>query len=250
LVWILAGTAAAADRSILVAVAHPGDESTMGALLAHYARRGVRVQVAAITLGQRGVSPQSRTLPAEQLGKIRIQELKCACQAYGAAEPILFGEEDGKLAEPQRQRPVAGQIRDTIAKLRPTVVLTLGPDGFTGNPDHLTVSSLVTQVFQSWPEGAYAPERLYYLAYPASKFSQPVPPFRRPLNTVNDRFITTTVNVTSGLPAGVAAIDCYKSQWNPEQMQALKDIMSERLGGNVYLRLALSRTKSSGKDLF
>jgi phosphoglycerate dehydrogenase-like enzyme len=70
---------------------------------------------------------------------------------------------------------------------------------------------------------------------------------------VADAFITTVVDAARYLDKAEQAIRCHKTQWPPEQMQAMADLNSKVLAGKVYLRLALSHRplpkSNSEKDI-
>ena len=71
--------------------------------------------------------------------------------------------------------------------------------------------------------------------------------------SVDNSFITTIIPAKDGLTAAALAVDCYKSQYTPEVMKGLNNLMEKVLGGNIYLRLALSQNRRSAEvehDLF
>jgi LmbE family N-acetylglucosaminyl deacetylase len=232
-------------RSILVVFAHPDDDVTIGPLLAHYARAKVEVRLVFATSGQEGVTAHAKIPAGEQLAAVREEEARQAARAYGIPEPFLLKEHDGSLAGMQRHNEVAGRLLEIVRQVRPWAIITFGPDGLTGHPDHRAISNLVTEIFQMWPaEGidGYAPRKLYYVAYPQSKFAKPVPPFPGLVANVNDAFITTVVPCADGLGAAARAEQSYKSQHTPEIMKGLNDMMANVFEGRVYLRLAFHGT--------
>lgn len=241
--------------SVLAVFAHPDDEITIGPLLAHYAAKGARITLVVVTSGQKGVSEHAKIPAGEGLGRIREEESRAACRAYGIEPPIFFGEQDGALGSMERDKQIVARLREIIGELKPSVVITWGADGLTGHADHRAVGNLVTEVFQMWQRGArdrsdrYAPQKLYYVAYPLSIFAGRVPPFPEPLRSVDDDLITTIVEAGDGLSAAARAEAEYKSQHRPEVMKAINGMMAEVLKGRIYLRLALSRTgKSIGRE--
>lgn len=238
--------AGAQSRTILAIFAHPDDDATIGPLLAHYAKLGIRVHLAIVTSGQQGVTPHAKIPAGSELAAVREAEARAACKAYGIEEPDLLGEQDGTLGTMKRHDAIVARLRAIIEKTQPAVVITFGPDGITGHPDHRAVGNMVSEVFQGL-DAEHAsgpiPEKLYYVVVPASRLAKA--PANLPVmasGSVIDSYITTVVNAQDGLEAAARAEECYKSQYTPDGMKQINGIMANVLGGNVSLRLAFVRT--------
>ena len=94
------------------------------------------------------------------MGRIREGELRHAASELGLNEVRFLDYRDGTLVQVNAEEFIerlAGLLRD----LKPDVVLTFGPDGISGHPDHVTLSARVTQAFD---HAALPKARLYYLA--------------------------------------------------------------------------------------
>lgn len=125
--------------TILGVWAHPDDETfTCGGLLAAAINNGQRVVCVTATKGEAGVQDESRW-PAERLGEIRAHELQQAMTILGITEHSWLDYHDGDCDKTDKEKAVA-QIREIINKVRPDTILTFGPDGLTGHPDHRAVS--------------------------------------------------------------------------------------------------------------
>lgn len=244
-IMLTAVNAGAESRPALLAIfAHPDDDVTIGPLLAHYAKSGADVYWIVLTSGQNGVTEHAKIPAGAQLGAVREEEARQAANAYGVKELFLLQEQDGSLSSMQHHDKIVARITEIAAKTKAQVWLTFGPDGITGHPDHRSVSNLATEVFQMWPKAGiqdYTPQKLYYVAYPASKFSRPVPPFPGLLASVRDEFITTIVPCQDGLLAAAKAEEAYKSQHTPEIMKGINNMMATVFEGRMYLRLAFFR---------
>ena len=84
----------------------------------------------------------------EEAGAIREQELRQAAKHLGI-EVYFLGYQDGELSKTDPAKlleHVAGWI-DTV---QPQVILTFGPDGVSGHPDHVTISHIVTQAYDTY----------------------------------------------------------------------------------------------------
>lgn len=239
--------AAPKSHRMLAIFAHPDDDVAIGPLLAHYARRGVPVYLAIVTSGQKGTTAHAKIPAGDELAAVREAEAKEAAKEYGVARLFLFGEQDGTLAGMHRRGEIVERLIAIMRELQPSVIVTWGPDGLTGHPDHRAVSNMVTEMFQAWRPRAtedFAPKKLYYVSYPESKFSVVVSPFPRRLGSVADRYITTIVQAGDGVEAAARAERCYKSQHTPEMMKGLNEMIAGVLEGKVYLRLALCQLAS------
>jgi mycothiol S-conjugate amidase len=177
---------APAPRTLLVVYAHPDDESFGNAgTLARYAAEGVAVHYACATRGECGAVAPDLLDGYADVGALRSAELACAARALGLAAVHFMGYRDSGMAgSPENQHPdaliqaeserVVSQVVALIRALCPQVVLTFGPYGGYGHPDHIAVHHAARAAFDAaadrsrYPEqfGAglapWAPVRLYY----------------------------------------------------------------------------------------
>jgi len=223
---------------MLAVFAHPDDEAFVGPLFSHYARQGVRVRLAIVTEGAKGGAPRLGIPAGPEMARVRAEEARCSCRALGIEAPTLLGFEDGglgKLSDPPDGylAQVVQKIRELLGQVRPDVVITWGPDGGYGHPDHRLVSAVVTQAVQAGVDGA--PSRLLYPGIPADHArSRP----RDPRWALTDpRFLTVRIPYDDvDLAATRRAFACHESQFPPEQIDALLGRLHGRLHGHIYLR--------------
>lgn len=161
--------------SLLVALAHPDDEIFHGGVLAHLSDRGARVTLVCATDGEAG-KPHSSVGPVDDLGALRVEELRRSCARLGIEEPVLLRFHDSARKERQRHDDphalanvdmldVEAALRGIIADMRPHVVLTFEPHGSYYHPDHVAIHRATTAAFfASGVMGPEAPERLFYTA--------------------------------------------------------------------------------------
>jgi LmbE family N-acetylglucosaminyl deacetylase len=226
----------APKHSLLAVFAHPDDETSVGPLLARCAAEGHDVYLVSITSGQKGFRPHFNVPAGDELGAVRESELRCAAQALGIHEPYLFGFQDQGISTHAAAEEVAARLREIIGQTRPDVLLTWGPDGITGHPDHRMASNIATVVFQQQGRLEHKPRKLYYVVFPESR-----PIRERPFLTVSDEFVTTEIDCRAHLAPALAAIQCHKSQWLPERITQVHEVYARVFDGRVFLRLALSR---------
>ena len=75
----------------------------------------------------------------DQLGQIRAAELEAALRILGIEEHHWLDYPDGGCADIDAVE-AADRIAVVLEDVRPDTVITFGPDGFTGHPDHRAVS--------------------------------------------------------------------------------------------------------------
>lgn len=191
--------------NLLAIFAHPDDETfCCGGTLALLAQRGVRVQVLTATRGQAGSCGDPPLCALEELPAIRENELRCACKALGIQPPILLDYQDGQLSEADPER-VVSEILAVVCEVRPQMILTYGPDGVSGHPDHIAIGRFAIEVFSRATDVA----ALHTIAVPRS-LAEALGMTQ--IHTVPDDAITLTVDVSTVWEAKIAAIRCHRTQ--------------------------------------
>lgn len=118
--------------------AHPDDETYLSAgIMALAARAGQRVVCVTATRGEKGSQDEVRWPPAT-IGETRAAELGRALAVLGVSEHHWLGYVDGECDRVPGSE-AADRIRAISESVKPDTVLTFGPDGQTGHPDHLAV---------------------------------------------------------------------------------------------------------------
>lgn len=230
----------AGPERLLAVFAHPDDDVMVGPLLVHYAQRGVPVSLLIATAGDMGVTEHAKIPAGALLSAVREKEAQAAAKIYGLEELILLGEADGKLAalEGESRRLFMARLRTAIEQVKPSVVITFGPEGYTGHSDHCALCSYVTELVRDWDGVGYSPRKLYYVVFPASKSGHLREPILSAVMPVDDASVTTRVDARDGLRAAAKAERCYHSQHTPELMEELNDMLGCVLNGHIHLRLA------------
>ena len=210
--------------ALLVILAHPDDESfAMGGTLAKYAAQGVQVTLVCATRGEAGIAG----LTQDEIAKIRTQELQAAAAALGLAGVRFLGYLDGQLAVADPAVAV-GQLVDILGDVRPQAVITFGPDGISGHPDHLAIHRLTTTAFDQ----AGLPARLYYLA--------PSEATMQGCGVIPSEEIAggpvAAIDVAGTLVAKVRAMQSHASQKPP--YAGPPELEAERLACHEYFTLA------------
>jgi LmbE family N-acetylglucosaminyl deacetylase len=131
------------DRTVLGIWAHPDDEAYLSAgLMARTISTGGRVSCVHATLGEHGTDDPQRWPPGV-LGPHRANELRAALGVLGVAESEVLGYPDGGCDRVEDHVAITA-LEIAIDRVRPDVIVTFGPDGITGHPDHITVGRWAT----------------------------------------------------------------------------------------------------------
>jgi LmbE family N-acetylglucosaminyl deacetylase len=151
---------------LLGVFAHPDDEVfCAGGTLAAWAEAGCETMVLSATRGEAGQIQDARAATRQTLGQVRERELLAAAVRLGVSRVTCLGYADGTLAEVEADQ-LAGDVADAIRAFQPDVVVTFGPDGGYGHPDHIAISAATTRACELVArEDGWAP-RLYYSIFP------------------------------------------------------------------------------------
>jgi LmbE family N-acetylglucosaminyl deacetylase len=238
-------------RTLLAVLAHPDDESLgFGGTLAKYAAEGVDVHLLTATRGDggrfrgyRGDDP--RHPGAAALAKIREGELRAAASALGLRGVTVLDYPDRYL-DRVPPRDVIGRIVQELRRVRPQIVVTFGPDGGYGHPDHIAISQFCTAAtvaaadatFSSDDAGSLEPHaisKLYYMAWPEATFAAYQAAIQK-LSVMVDGVerrpipwpewaITTAIDTTAVWSTVWRAVSCHESQLTA--YERLKDLAQE-----------------------
>lgn len=138
--------------TVLGVWAHPDDEAYLSAGLMALARAaGNHVTCVTATLGEHGTE-DARTWPPGRLARTRRMEITASMAILGVTDHRILGYEDGTLPE-QPAEPAVAAISAVIEEVRPDTIVTFGPDGMTGHPDHQTVSAWTTTAWEQTGRG-------------------------------------------------------------------------------------------------
>lgn len=133
--------------TVLGVWAHPDDEAYLSAGLMALARAaGNHVSCVTATLGEHGTDDPD-TWPPARLARTRRMEIAASMAILGVTDHRVLGYEDGTL-DHQPAAPAIAAIAAVIEEVRPDTIVTFGPDGMTGHPDHRTVSAWTLAAWQ------------------------------------------------------------------------------------------------------
>jgi LmbE family N-acetylglucosaminyl deacetylase len=102
----------------------------------------------------------------EALGKVREGELLAAAEVLGVREVHFLDYLDGELDKADPLQAV-GKIVAHLRQIRPQVVVTFGPEGSYGHPDHIAICQLTHAAVVQAPDPGYRPPEEIPLPGPA-----------------------------------------------------------------------------------
>lgn len=206
--------------SLLAVYAHPDDESFVpGGTIARYAFEGARVTLVCATRGEEGMLGEPPLADRASLGECRQEELLGSCKVLGIDRICFLDLYDGKL-DTYPHPDVEGRIVEIIRQVKPQVVITFGPEGITGHPDHAAISHFTTDAFfdagrpDKYPElkeqglDVYQPGKLYYSVLPKTVAES----LTVKLMGVEEYEITAVIDVTRYTHIKRDALFCHRTQ--------------------------------------
>ena len=248
---------------LMAVTAHPDDESLgMGGTLARYADEGVETFLLTATRGENGRHGRAVRESPAALGRLRESELRAACAVLGVSELTFLGYTDGALDRVWAAEAI-DRIATEIQRVRPDVVVTFGPEGAYGHPDHIAISQFTTAaVVQAarWHQVS----KLYYLAWTEAKWDAYQTALKKLTSRVDgverqaipwaDWAVTTVLDTARYWPIAWRAVSFHESQMSVyEKLRGLPAEQHAALWGSQEFYRAFSLVnggRRTERDLF
>jgi LmbE family N-acetylglucosaminyl deacetylase len=217
---------------LMAVLAHPDDESLgNGGMLAKYAAEGIEIHLVVATRGERGWPGDESEYPGlETLGTMREVEVRAAASVLGLHSVHFLDYLDGDLdIVPPAQ--VITKIVGHLRRVKPDVVVTFGPYGGYGHPDHIAICQFTTAaiVEAADPHSLYhhdlAPHsvsKLYYMAETEEVFAvyqsvfgnlvMQIDGVKRGIVTWPAWSVTTRIDTWNHWRTVARAISCHRTQ--------------------------------------
>ncbi len=258
---------------LLAVLAHPDDESLgFGGTLAKYSAEGVETYLVTATRGERGrFGGHGRGADPAEVGRVREAELRCAAAALGIREVSVLGYPDGALDQVAPGEAI-GAITGHIRRIRPEVVVTFGPEGAYGHPDHIAICQFTTAAavcaadasFRCGDERPHRAGKLYYMAWRWDKWDAYQSAFKKLTSTVDgverqatpwpDWAVTTEIETAEYWPVVWRAVRCHQTQISSyERLEHLAESHHRALWGSQEFYRVYSAVNGGRKletDLF
>jgi len=207
------------DQTILVVFAHPDDETTIGPVMNKYAEHN-EVYLLLATGGSFGVTEHAGIPAGDSLVEIRKKEAACSCEALGIHPPIFLGIQDGLGLNGhgnfyEMEPLLKERLLEAILDIDPDILITFGPGGDTGHPDHRLLGAITTEILLR--ENLIDEVDLYYFSWTkeqAEKYKM------WNLNYQDESLLDTRISYEQKHEdAAIQSIRCHKSQYTEEAME-------------------------------
>ena len=234
---------------ILLVFAHPDDESSsVAGTTAKYTECGVSVDLICATRGEKGtrldVPTEVETAAAREAG------LRVAAGITGIRNIYFLDYVDGDLEKIDTSE-IASRIMDIMRKVQPEIVITFGPDGISGHPDHKAVSKATTVAFEMLREAGDGPRKLYYVTIPESAITGIGSEDVEGVITRPDDEVTTTINISGQLDTKIRALEAHSSQQDARWLaEMFRQAGESSWVGREFLYLAKPRNPGKESDIF
>lgn len=206
--------------------AHPDDDTYgVGGTMAGLADRRQELTVVLATSGEAGEIADPILATRETLGAVREAEDRASWAALGLEPDLRFLRcPDGRVADVPPE-DLVGAFVQILLEVRPHLVVTFGPDGITGHPDHIAVGRAATEAFHvARRQASEGLERLLYTVLSEERLAglnealrargmDPLDPLQPlvPRGVPTER-IGVVVDCSEVLPRKVEALRCHRTQ--------------------------------------
>ncbi len=198
-------------KKVLVVTAHPDDESPLaGGTIRQIVDSGGEVHLVCVTLGEKGKAYVSENYTEQELKELRRNELLSAGDVLGLSSVSFLNFPDGQLL------PYAFEIQSRLAqvimRINPAVLMSFGPDGYTGHTDHQTIYAVCKSISGE--------QQL-----PFAMFCLPPAPYRQECQEVllkkrkfgaytsNQTYVEPNIKISVNGELKLMALECHASQF-------------------------------------
>ncbi len=236
-------------KTILAIFAHTDDESSIGQVLTKYSKQAkvyIIYVVEDIDTSNLDITPTG-----DSINHIKIADAKCSCKKLNV-QPIFLGM--GRLIYDPIKKPteyyiktkkLKAALQQKIKELKPDAIITFGPDGDSGHPEHRIVGSITTEIilYNGWVE-RYP---LYYAGWPKEK--TPIDQIQG-TGEVDKKYLNVEIHFSEeDKVIAFEAFTCYKNIFSGQEIQDRKDAdAADKLNIFYFRQLVISNKRKT--DLF
>lgn len=249
--------------AIMAVFAHPDDEVLCASgTLALCAARGEHVALRCATRGEYGPIAHEKLATPETLAHVREGELRGSCSALGVRDVAFYDLPDGGVSWAAPDHGTVNELVHSIRQLRPRALITFGPDGLYGHPDHVAVGELTIEarrlaadprvVLPKHPKlAAFRVPRLFYPVWTEAFVQEMLAAYAnagehvqlwtlKPQQfVVRADAITASVDVSSVLEQKLRSLHCHRTQFGPDNvLSRLSGMLALRFLGVEHFRCA------------
>jgi LmbE family N-acetylglucosaminyl deacetylase len=127
------------------------------------------------------------------------------------------------------------RLHEELQRLRPNVLITWGPDGGYGHPDHRIISSIVSQLVRAGAPGI--PQRVFYASLPVEGIRAMNPARGEPplLIPQADLFTMRVAFTAADFEAARRSMACHKTQASDDAVERVTKAMRDVWKGELPL---------------
>jgi N-acetylglucosamine malate deacetylase 2 len=218
---------------ILCVFAHPDDEQFMSGTLALAARQGCEIYTIYMTSGDRGKDASGQRLVGPALAEAREAEAGVALRTLGISQTPFFARLPDSPHFPDVDSEEAANrlffdvIADRLRTVEPTIVITFGPDGETGHPQHRMTSNATTLAFDATGVGDV-------LLYGVSSYerrapiSKRIPTYSPGPYSISPRRVSLEVNISKVLHLKMRAMGDHRTQFDAWTLRVMGDLFKTK----------------------
>lgn len=180
----------------------------------------------------------------------REAELRMAAGITGIRDIYLLGYMDGDL-EKVAVGEVTNRVMKIMRKVQPEVVITFGPDGISGHPDHKVISRATTVAFEMLTESGSGSRKLYYVTIPESALAEIGNEDLDGIKTRPDDEVTIAINISGHLDTKIRALEAHSSQQDARWLaEMFRQAGETNWVGREFLYLAIPKGPRKESDIF
>ncbi len=226
-----------AKKVMLAIFAHPDDELAIAAAFSKLSKE-YTIYVVYGTDGKGGT--RVKNIPPDSLGKIRMAEVICSAEKLGLQPPIFLHVDrlDSKNSLRTFWNETAwakDSLKAIIGRLNPGVIITIGPDGDTGHPEHRVISSLTTELIlrEDW----YDRFPLWYFMWTKSQVDHYKQSGVDDLMYASEKYSNLSVKYTDADEANSwEAMKCHQSQYTAKEIEETIGMDKSDSSNTTYFR--------------
>jgi len=211
-------------NKILAFLAHPDDETLFSGTIALLADKNIPTQIVYATSGDGGGDASGRNLSGDALAVVREDETRDSLKILGLETPPIFLKyHDGDLKN--QTHNLKNKISDLFDEIQPTIVVTFGPDGMSGHPDHIAVGAATDFIF----DRKDFMETLLHIAVSESRTNiyNSIAENYLVENAVNDKAINLIIDVEKYNEKRLQAMTAYKTQFTEKDCKAVENLFTK-----------------------
>jgi len=212
------------ENKILAILAHPDDETLFSGTLALLANKNIPIQIVYATSGDAGRDATGQNLSGDALAVVREEEARDSLKILSLSTPPIFLKyHDGDLKN--KIQELKKNVSKLINNFNPNIIITFGPDGVSGHPDHIAIGAATDFIFDTREDV----EILLHIAVSETrtKIYNSVAENYLVEYAVSDKAINLKVDVEKHNDKRLNAAIAYKTQFTENDCKAIGELIEK-----------------------